>query len=91
MLALLGMQDVGALVELDPRTPVPEVLALDSSLILPDELKFVSVMTKARRDLIIAKQVGVVFDGTDEEAIESYAIHLVANCHGGVYLVFCIG
>lgn len=72
-------KDLGALIAMDSGLPLTDSQAKESSLILPEALGSDGVMNRARRNLIIAKHVGVVFNGTDEEAIQSYAKHLIAN------------
>lgn len=50
-----------------------------SSLILPEARGHVGAMTRARRDFLLGKQIGVVPLGTDEDFIQDYADHLFAN------------
>lgn len=51
----------------------------DSSLILPQARGVVGALTRARRDFLIAKQVGVVAIGYEEEVIQRFSDPLLAN------------
>lgn len=71
-----GNQKVkGVLVDEVVVQPVVE----ESSLILPEACGSARALTRARRDFLIAKQVGVVPIGPEEEAILSFADHLIAT------------
>lgn len=49
------------------------------SLILPKVVGSIDVMARARKDLLIVKRLGVISNGTDEEATQSYSENLKAN------------
>lgn len=71
---------LGSLVEEVAEVLVVEVSPDRSlSLILPEARGSDRALTRARRDFLIAKQVGAVPIGSEEETIQSLADHLLAT------------
>lgn len=62
------------------EVPVVEVSPVRSpSLILPKARRSDRALMRARRDFLLAKQVGVVAIGSEEEVIQSLVGHLIAT------------